>query len=268
MAEQCGDPRLIIIRHAKNTGVGGAMISGYQKALELDCDIIVKMDADGQMDPAQIAKLVKPLVENQADYSKGNRFHDFSALRQMPSIRLLGNNILSFWIKFASGYWNIMDPTNGFTAIKKSTLKTLPFDKLARDYFFESDMLLKLNLNNAVVADVPIPAKYGGEKSSLSILKTAVIFPFLLWKGFLKRIILKYFLYDFNMASVYLALGLPLFFGATAFGIYEWIDSCLNQVPKTAGTIMLVALPLIVSFEMILQAIQIDISSVPQKPRY
>jgi dolichol-phosphate mannosyltransferase len=263
IAKQLGNPRVSVIRHTRNKGVGGAMVTGYRKALELNCDIIVKIDGDGQMNHKYIYEMIKPIMEKRANYVKGNRFYDFGALKAMPIIRLLGNNILSFWVKSASGYWSIMDPTNGYTAIDKEMLMSLPLDKIAKRYFFESDMLIHLNIHNAAVEDVPIPARYGQEKSSLSIVNVLLQFPLLLLIGFVKRMLLRYFIYDFNMASVYIACGVPMFIGAAAFGIYEWIDSCVNNSAKTAGTIMLIALPLIISFNMLLQAIHIDISNCP-----
>ena len=267
IAESVGNPKVIVVTHEKNQGVGGAVISGYNKAMELDSDIVIKMDGDGQMDPNYLDELIQPLIQDEADYTKGNRFMDFKALRKMPKLRLVGNNALSFLMKSSSGYWDIMDPTNGYTAIHKRILTKMSLNKLAKRYFFESDMLLNLYLINAVVKDVPIPTKYGNEESSLSLLQVLVTFPPRLVCGFFKRIFLKYFIFDFNMASVYILLGLPLLLWGTIFGVMEWIDSYVNNVSKTAGTIMVAALPVIVSFEMLLQAINIDISLVPKKKK-
>jgi len=267
IAEETDDERVIVIYHERNLGVGGAVISGYKKGLELGCEILVKMDGDGQMDPEYIESLTAPLVRNDADYTKGNRFMDFKALKSMPKIRLLGNNVLSFLEKVFSGYWDIMDPTNGYTAIHKRALQDLSLDKIANGYFFESSMLLNLNLINAVVEDVPIPAKYGDENSSLTVRSALLKFPLRLFCGLMKRIFLKYYIYDFNMASVYILLGVPMFIWGMVFGAVEWIDSHGSDVPKTAGTIMLAALPLIISFEMLLQAISIDIGLVPKKKK-
>ena len=261
IAEKVDNSKITVIYHENNQGVGGAVITGYKKAMDFDCEIAIKVDGDGQMNPEYIPDLIKPLISNEADYAKGNRFYDFDALRAMPKIRLFGNNMLSFMEKLFSGYWTIMDPTNGYTAIHRRVLEKLNFSKIAKGYFFESHMLLNLNLANAVVRDVPIPAFYGSESSSLSIKKALIEFPPRLLYGLCKRIFFKYFIYDFNMASVYLMLGIPLFLWAVIFGAYHWIDSYLSNVPKTAGTIMLAALPLIVSVEMLLQAVNIDIQN-------
>jgi dolichol-phosphate mannosyltransferase len=265
IAERLGIDRVTVIYHSQNMGVGGAVISGYQKAMELNCDIVVKMDGDGQMDPAYFASLVAPLEADEADYCKGNRFVDFQALRSMPAIRLFGNNVLSFWVKVFSGYWNIMDPTNGYTAIHVRALRKLRLERIAKGFFFESDMLLNLNLVNAVVVDVAIPAKYDGQNSSLTIGKTLIQFPPKLLSGMLKRLFLRYFIYDFNMASVYILVGIPMILWGIGFGLVEWVDSYANGVPKSTGTIMLAVLPFIVGFEMLLQAVNIDINLVPKR---
>ncbi len=265
VAETTRRVNISVLYHRENQGVGGAVITGYRKALELGCDIVIKMDGDGQMDPAYIEALIDPLKNDRADYTKGNRFHDFRALKSMPKLRLFGNSALSFLIKFSSGYWNIMDPTNGYTAIHKRALERLNLEKVSKRFFFESDMLINLNIINAVVRDIAIPARYGDEKSSLRPEKVIFQFPPRILKGLMRRVFFKYFVYDFNMASVYILLGLPTFLFGLSLGIIEWIRSIITGEPRSAGTIMLVALPIIVSFQMLLQAIQIDINSIPKK---
>jgi dolichol-phosphate mannosyltransferase len=267
VAEQLERKNVITIYNKQNLGVGGAVIAGYKKAIELGCEVVVKMDGDGQMDPKYLDSLIKPLIVNAADYTKGNRFNDFKSLKIMPKTRLFGNSALSFLVKIASGYWNIMDPTNGYTAIHKRVLEKLSLEKVSKRFFFESDMLINLNIINAVVKDRNIPAKYERKDSSLNIKKTLIQFPPKLLIGLMKRIFLKYYIYDFNMASVYILVGLPMFILSLSFGIGEWIDSALSGKPRTAGTIMLVALPIIISFQMLLQAISIDINSIPQKEK-
>jgi glycosyltransferase involved in cell wall biosynthesis len=264
-AEKVNRENVTVIYHEKNLGVGGSVETGYRKAMELGADIVVKIDGDGQMDAANMDALIEPLSNNMADYVKGNRFRSFDDVKEMPKTRLLGNSALSFLVKLASGYWDITDPTNGYTAIRRRVLEELNLKKISKRYFFESDMLINLNIVGAVVKDIRMPARYGEESSSLSIWKALFQFPPRLVKGLTKRILLKYFVYDFNMASVYLLIGLPMFIFSIVFGIWEWVDSIVTGTPKTAGTIMLVALPVIVSFQMLLQAINIDINSVPRK---
>lgn len=267
IAESSDDNRVMVCHHEVNQGVGGAVVTGYKKALELNADIVVKIDGDGQMDINYMQKLIQPLLDGKADYTKGNRFTDFKALRSMPKVRLFGNSGLSFLVKAASGYWNMMDPTNGYTAISKHALEELDLDSLAKRYFFESDMLINLNIENAVVKDVEIPAKYGDEESSLSITKTFFGFPPKLFKGLCKRIFLKYFVYDFNMLSVYLIMGLPMVVFGTIFGIYHWINAAIVNIETPVGTVMLAVLPIILGTQFLLQAIQIDMNTIPRKDK-
>lgn len=267
IAQTSTDSRVIVCYHEKNLGVGGAVVTGYKKALELNSDIVIKVDGDGQMDVSYMQKLIQPILDEKADYTKGNRFTDFKALRDMPKVRLFGNSGLSFLVKAASGYWNLMDPTNGYTAINKLALAKLDLDNLAKRYFFESDMLINLNIANAVVFDVDIPAKYGEEESSLSITKTLIGFPPKLFKGLCKRIFLKYFIYDFNMASLYTIFGIPMLLFGVVFGLVNWIDSVTTGVEATTGTVMLSVLPIILGVQFILQAIQIDMNNIPRKDK-
>jgi dolichol-phosphate mannosyltransferase len=264
-AEKLKRENVTVLYHSQNQGVGGAVITGYRKALELGCEIVVKMDGDGQMDPKYLDALITPLVRNEADYTKGNRFTFFNSLKTMPGVRLFGNSALSFLVKAASGYWNTMDPTNGYTAIHRRVLEKLNLEKISRRFFFESDMLINLNIINAVVKDIDMPALYEDEGSSLDVKKAFLQFPHKLLKGVIKRLFLKYFIYDFNMASVYIIIGLPMFIVSILFGMIEWADSIITGKARTAGTIMLVALPIIISFQMLLHAIQIDIASIPKK---
>lgn len=259
-----GLEKVIVINHKENLGVGGAVVSGYKKAIELGADVVVKVDGDGQMDSSKIHKLIKPILEGKADYTKGNRFRDFKALKSMPKVRLFGNSALSFLIKIVSGYWSIMDPTNGFTAINRESLEDLELDKLSKRYFFESDMLINLNIENKVVKDVSMPAKYGDEESSLNAGKILYQFPPKIIKGFLKRIFFKYFIYNFNMASVYTIFGFPMVIFGTIFGAVKWYESVESGIEATTGTVMLSVLPIILGVQFLLQAINIDISSEPK----
>lgn len=265
IAETSTDKRVVVCYHTINQGVGGAVVTGYKKALELNSDIVIKVDGDGQMDVGYMQKLIQPILDNKADYTKGNRFTDFKALRQMPKIRLFGNSGLSFLVKASSGYWNMMDPTNGYTVINRHAMEELDLDNLAKRYFFESDILINLNIENAVVLDVDIPAKYGDEESSLSVTKTLFGFPPKLFKGFCKRIFLKYFIYDFNMLSLYLVLGLPMVLFGTLWGSFKWIESIITGIETSTGTVMLSVLPIILGIQFLLQAIQIDMNNIPRK---
>lgn len=267
IVKELGFQKVMVVEHECNMGVGGAVLTGYQEALRLQCDVMVKVDGDGQMDPAYVEAMIRPIVEKKADYTKGNRFTDFNALKNMPRIRLFGNSLLSFMVKLSSGYWNVMDPTNGFTAIDSESARRLEFPKIAKRYFFESDMLIHLNIMNRVVKDVPIPARYGEEKSSLSITKVLFSFPQKLLGGLGKRIFMKYFIYDFNMASVYLLFGLPMFVFGVFFGSYRWYLGVSENIDNPTGTVMLSVLPIILGVQFLLQAVSIDIQNIPRKEK-
>ncbi len=263
---KCQDPRVRVVYNEVNKGVGGAVITGYRKALDDGADIVVKMDGDGQMDATFLPALIKPLLNGEADYAKGNRFSDLRALRKMPHLRIFGNSILSLVNKFVNGYWNIMDPTNGYTAIHRTALSMLDLDRISERYFFESDMLFRLGIIRAVVTDIPMPALYGNEKSSLNIGRVFFSFPPKYMNRFFKRIFYNYFLRDFNVGTIQLLFGLILFIGGLSFGIYEWIQSINFNTPATPGTVMIAALPTILGFQLMLSALQYDINNIPQKP--
>ena len=260
------DRRIILITHTQNQGVGGAMASGYRKALELGAQIIIKLDGDGQMDPAHIPAFLTPLIQGRADYVKGNRFRDFQSLQQMPIVRRVGNLGLSFLAKAATGYWGIFDPTNGYLAIRAEILSQLPLDKIDRRYYFETSMLANLYLLDALVMDVPIPARYRNETSNLSIRRTLIEFPLKLLTTFLKRILLKYYIYDFSMMSLYLMVGIPLLLFGGIFGITKWIEYASQNIPAPTGTVMLPTLSVILGIQILLSAIEIDMNSTPRKP--
>lgn len=260
------DMRLSLIHHTQNQGVGGAMTSGFCKALELGAQIVIKLDGDGQMDPAHFSALITPLIQGRADYAKGNRFRDFVSLRNMPFIRRIGNLGLSFLTKAATGYWNIFDPTNGYFAIRAEVLAALPLDQLDRRYFFETSMLAKLYLLNALVLDVPIPARYGKETSHLSIRRAAFEFPVKLLVTFLQRIALRYYIYDFSILSLYIVTGIPLLLFGLIFGIIKWIEYASKNIPAPTGTVMLPTLCVILGIQILLSAVEIDMNSTPKKP--
>jgi dolichol-phosphate mannosyltransferase len=260
LARQCADPRLKILYHEKNQGVGGAVITGYQAALAAGCDIVVKMDGDNQMDPAFLPRLLQPILIGHADFTKGNRFYDLGALRQMPFIRRTGNLGLTLLTKAASGYWNVADPTNGYTAVHASALRMLNFEQLSRRYFFESSMLIQLNIARAVAHDVPIPARYGSETSSLNAGRAFFGFPPRLIAGFFRRLLWRYFIHDISAVTVLLLCGsLSAGFGV-GFGAYRWIVGQVERQAQTAGTVALALLPTLLGFQMLLQAILLDVT--------
>jgi dolichol-phosphate mannosyltransferase len=258
--------RLVLLRHERNQGVGGAMLTGFRKALELGAQIIVKVDGDGQMDVSHLPDLLLPLIQGKADYTKGNRFRDFAALRQMPLIRRVGNMGLGFLTKAATGYWDLFDPTNGFFAIRAETLRQLPLDQVDLRYYFETSMLANLYLISAVVKDVPMPARYQDEASSLIIHRVLFEFPPKLLGTFVRRALLNNFIYDFSMESIYIITGLPLLLFGLGFGSYKWIEYARRGIPAPTGTVIVPTISVLLGIQFLLSAIEIDLRSVPQDP--
>lgn len=265
-AASTGDPRVTVLRHAENRGVGGAMRTGFEACLERDLDVVVKMDGDGQMDPAALPALLGPLVAGSADMVKGNRYANRRTLSAMPFRRAVGNAGLSFLVKLASGYWDQLDPANGYLALRTHALREIDLDRLARDFYFESGLLVELGTRGAVVKSVPIPAVYGNERSDLSELRVLRTFPPRLLRGLLRRVLHRYFLDDFSAVSVFLILGLPLLAGGFTFGVLAWWHFVRAGETASAGTVMLAALPFLLGFELLLQATVLDVQGVPRTP--
>jgi dolichol-phosphate mannosyltransferase len=266
VAASCPDARVRVIRNETNLGVGGATMRGYRAAMDEGMDILVKLDGDGQMDPARIASLVRPILAGEADYAKGNRFFDLDDAAGMPPVRLIGNSLLSLVNKMASGYWDVMDPTNGFTALHAAVCRALPLEKISRDYFFESDMLFRLATLRAVVVDVPMPAQYGNEKSNLRVGRAAATFPGRFLLRTLKRYFYCYFLRDFNAGTAQFVIGSVLALGGAIFGGIHWMKSIETGIPATSGTIMLAALPVLLGGHLLVSALNYDIANVPRRP--
>ncbi|MDX9992416.1 MAG: glycosyltransferase family 2 protein [Anaerolineales bacterium] len=260
------DPRIELIRHSKNLGVGGAMKTGFARALKLGAQVVIKLDGDGQMDAAHLPDLLIPLLKGQADYSKGNRFRDFQALQKMPVMRRIGNMGLGFLSKAATGYWNLFDPTNGYVAIRAEVLSQIPLERIDNTYFFETSMLANLYLLGALVKDVPMPARYRGEISNLSIRRILLEFPLKLLKTLARRIVIKNLIYDFSMESIYLLAGLPLLLFGVVFGSLKWVSYARQAIPAPTGTVMLATLSVLLGIQFLIAAIEIDIRSTPQEP--
>lgn len=264
--DNCKDSRVTVLYNSNNQGVGGAVITAYRQAIQDGMDIVVKIDGDGQMNPRLLPNFVRPIIEERCDYTKGNRFFRLESLKGMPKIRLLGNAALSFISKASCGYWNIMDPTNGFTAIHCSVLRELPLEKIATRYFFETDMLFRLNTLRAVVRDIPMDSVYADEKSNLTV--TAALPEFL--KKNLSRMFRRYgynyWLRDFNIASIYSVLGAGLISTGSVFGISHWLQSTQTGQFSSSGTVMLAALPIIIGVQFLIAFLQYDMSRIPSEP--
>lgn len=254
----CRDKRIIYHRHERNKGVGGAMVTGYAKALELKADLVAKVDADGQMDPAFLDRLALVALRWDCDYVKANRFGRIGHLEGMPRARLLGNILLSFLTKVASGYWNIFDPQNGYTLITGRMLKKLELKRIDESYFFENSMLIHLNVVRARVGEIYLPAQYGDEQSSMKLLRILTSFPYKLLKGFSFRVFQKYILRSTSPIFIYLVFGVLGFGWGTGFGSYAWLKSYLSGQVATTGEVLLAVLPFLLGWTAILQAVSLD----------
>jgi glycosyltransferase involved in cell wall biosynthesis len=259
------DPRVVVIRLSENQGVGGATLAGYREAAGRGGRVLVKVDGDDQMDLEQAAHLVAPILLGEADYAKGNRFTSISHLKTMPSVRVFGNAVLSFAAKVSTGYWNIFDPTNGYTAIEAHVARLVMEKRVSRRFFFETDLLYHLGTLRAVVRDVPMPARYADEVSNIRI--TRIIGPFALkhLRNFVQRVLGQYFVRDFNAAS------LELVFGAFSalFGVGYALSYLAGREPgqaASAGVVMMAALPIILGAQLLLQAMNFDVLNVPVRP--
>lgn len=260
------DPRVRVLYHQLNIGVGGAVVTAYKAAIADRMDIVVKIDGDGQMNPSLLPHFVRPLLRGEADYTKGNRFFRPESVQGMPVLRLIGNAVLSFIAKFSCGYWNVMDPTNGYTAARTCILAELPLDKLEQRYFFETDMLFRLNTLRAVVKDIPMDSVYADEKSNLKI---GVILPEFIGKHasrLWRRYVYSYLVRDFNVGSLYSICGGVLIAIGSSFGAKHWMDSAISHSPATSGTVMLAALPVLIGVQCLIAFLHYDVSNIPSEP--
>jgi glycosyltransferase involved in cell wall biosynthesis len=263
-ARETGEPRLTLIRHEVNTGVGGAICDGHKEALRLGCDVSVVMAGDAQMDPDYLPDLLAPIVDGLAQFTKANRFYSRDSYRGMPAYRIFGNVILSFMTKLASGYWHLFDPQNGYTAIHRSALERLDLDRVARDYSFENDLLINLNILRVPACDVPIPAVYGEETSTMRMHRVIPALLGQLTRGFWRRILLKYVIYSFSPIALLLLAGLPLIAFGLVAGIWVVVHT-LGAPVVSAGSALLAALPLLTGIHLLIAALSLDIQESPDR---
>lgn len=261
------DPRVTLIRHEVNQGVGGAIITAHRAALELGADVNVVMAGDAQMDPEQLPVLLDKVTDDGYGFAKANRFYSPESFSGMPGYRVFGNIVLSFFTKFASGYWNLFDPQNGYTAVRTEVLRRVPLDRVAKRYSFENDLLTHLNILQVPAVDVPIPAIYGDEVSSIRLSKVVPELLHRLTVGFWTRIWYRYVLWSFSPIALLLFLGLVLFtFG---LGVSIWmVFQIIGSTIATAATVMLAALPLMIGTQFLVSALQLDIQATPTVPTY
>jgi glycosyltransferase involved in cell wall biosynthesis len=259
------DSRVTVIVHEQNKGVGGAVMTGYAAAVDAGAEIIVKIDGDGQMDPALIGNFVAPIARGHADYTKGNRFYNLEHIHRMPPVRIFGNAVLSFMTKLSTGYWDLFDPTNGYTAIHREAVLALPLHRISERYFFETDILFRLGTVRAKVIDVPMDAFYGDEVSNLKISRILGEFVGKHSKNFLKRIFYNYFLRGMSIASLELVFGLIIFVFGIAFGSYHWVHSATRDISTPIGTVMVSALSVLCGLQLLLAFMSFDFASVPRR---
>jgi glycosyltransferase involved in cell wall biosynthesis len=249
---------LELIRHPVNQGVGGAVISGYRRAIALGLDVMAVMAGDAQMAPAELASVIEPVIRGEADYVKGNRLFTGEAWEKMPRYRYFGNNILSLWTKIASGYWHIADAQGGYTAVSLRALKMLPLDKISRGYEFENSMLIHLNVFNLPVVNVPVSPVYGiGEKSGIRLWQVIPSMSWYLLKGFLWRLREKYMIRDFHPLLLFYMVGLSLCAIGLPLGLYLVVYRLLVGT-ASATSALLAALLFLSGMQLLLFALWLD----------
>lgn len=254
------NPVVLVVRRKQNGGVGAATKDGISVALDAGADIIVKIDADGQMDVSFIPIMKRLFAQDAALVCiKGNRFFDADVIQLMPRTRLVGNAVLSLMAKIASGYWNIIDPTNGFLAFSGSLLRLLKWQNFADSYFFELSVLCDIGLKRLPILELEMPTIYTTAPSSLSISRIIREFPPKLFRKTLRRLLVQYFALDVNLGTLYLVVGFLLMCFGTIFGCDQWIDGIIHNAPRSTGTVMLAVLPVLMGFQLLLNALMFDV---------
>lgn len=262
-AADVADPRTEVLRNPKNLGVGGSIVTGHRRALELDADVVAIMAGDGQMDPRYLPSLLDPIADSGYGFAKANRFYSAMSLVGMPKHRVFGSVVLTFLTKIASGYWNLVDPQNGYTAITRRVLEQLPLDRLSERYEFENDQLIWLNILNVRAIDVPIPAVYGSEASNIRLHSVVPRLLWLLFAGFWRRIWRKYVLWSFSPVALLITVGLPLLMLGLAVGVWAVIAS-IGPGSASTGTWLLAVAPTLVGIQFLVQALVLDIEATPK----
>ena len=261
-AESVEDDRLIVCRLERNLGVGGAILAGHRKAMDLGADIMVVVAGDDQMDTNHMTRLLDPIIDEGYGFTKGNRFYSMKSLEGMPRHRIVGNMGLTFVNKAASGYWNIVDPQNGYSAVTREALELIPFDKIAQRYDFENDLLVWLNIANVRARDVNIPARYGAETSTISLTTFVPRLLRTFFRGFWRRMWYKYMLWSFSPIALLFLLGLLLLLVGTGVGLWATWEA-LQGVSPTAGTTVLSVVPFFCGFVLVVQSLVLDIQATP-----
>lgn len=261
-AGSVGDSRVTVTRHESNQGLGAALISGHLLAIADDADITVIMAGDGQMPSEHLTRLLDPIIDDRAEFTKGNRFYSPESMRGMPRHRIFGNIVLTFLTKAATGYWNLVDPQNGYTAMAADVQQRIDWPAVARDYSFENDVIARLGMQRARIVDVDIPAVYGEE---ISDIRLSVVVPDILRtlrRAFWRRVWYQYVLRSFSPVAVLASSGALLLLWALLFGAWV-IASSIGAAEATTATVMLAALPFLMGFMLLLAAWVLDIYNSP-----
>jgi len=260
-AEGVGDPRVEILRHERNRGVGAAIATGYARALEEELDVTCVMAADNQMDPAELRELVEPVARGEVEYAKANRLVSGEAWKVIPRTRYLGNAVLSLLTKIASGYWHVADSQAGYTALSLTALRRLDLGALYPRYGFPNDLLVHLNLQNARVRDVPSRPIYDvGERSGIKLRSVVPRISWLLFKGFWWRLGQKYVIRDFHPLVFFYVFGIAMLTVGVVLGLVELALRIAGNT-ITPATIVLVALLVIAGLQMTLFAMWFDMEA-------
>ncbi len=258
--------KIIIIKHQINKGVGGAMKTGFEKALEnQEIKYFFKVDSDDQMDLSQLSKLLDQLKDKDYDFAKGNRLYDIKVIKRMPFIRRFGNLALSFITKMCTGYWAVQDPTNGYFGVTRKALAQLDLKRLHDSYFFETSLLGELFLQDSTISSVKMPPIYKNEVSNMNVFLIPFEFLPKLFSILLKRIYYKYFLFDLNIGSIYLFLSLSSFAFGLTFGLYHYHKNLNLGLTTPAGTVIIFALAILISFNLFLSWLDFDTKNYPKK---
>lgn len=255
------DKRVVLIKHERNSGVGAAIVTGYRAAMAEHDEVVCVMAADNQMDPGDLATLVRPVARGELEYAKANRLFTGEAWKIIPRYRYLGNAALSLFTKIASGYWHVADSQSGYTAISRAALEQLDLDRVYTRYGFPNDMLVHLNVINARVRDFPSRPVYGvGERSGIRLHHVVPRISWLLFKGFFWRLGQKYVIRDFHPLVFFYMLGFLLSIAGLALGILETVLRLMGH-RITPATIVLVALLFISGTQFTLFAMWFDMES-------
>jgi glycosyltransferase involved in cell wall biosynthesis len=260
-ARAVGDPRVEVVAHERNRGVGAAIVTGYKRALAEGMDVTAVMAADNQMDPGDLGTIALPVVRGEVDYAKANRLVTGEAWKLIPRARYLGNAVLSLFTKIASGYWHVADSQSGYTAISKQMLDVLDLDRIYTGYGFPNDILVHLNVWSARVRDFPSRPIYGvGERSGIRYRKVVPRISWLLVKGFFWRLREKYVIRDFHPLVFFYAFGFIATLAGLVLGVIE-VAYRIAGNDVSVGTVVLIALLLISGSQFTLFAMWFDMES-------